>query len=236
MKMNTITNKTALINCIIDNESFKGRRVNASQIGAVDFRLWKDLMGSVHTPAYNVYKAQEDHEPKEVIEKFKDATVDAVKEVFKELGDLYLLDADGKPHATPIKVDADFVAVIEELCSKYAGRVGTQKAVELQIVESQISNNNKLLKQYEELNGVKEETIEKIKKELEELDKEKARILELPDMRKGRPEMTSLDTFRLQLENHIGRFLKGEKAKSWEEKQAEDEKKKAERKARKKNK
>lgn len=233
MKTNTITSKTALINCIIDNVSFKNRKINAEQIGAENFRVWKDYMTDCHKLAYNLYRLTEDHADKSEKTKAKDNLINKIKDIFAEMGDIYLLDKDGNKHATPIKVNDDFVNDIVDLASKYAGKVGTNKAPELQLIESKIRNNKDLLSKYEKLNGVKAETIAAIEQELETLATQKEDLENLPDMKTGRPMMSGAETFRREFEQHLGRFIKGQKAKTWEEKEAEDAAKKAARKAKK---
>lgn len=218
MEETKIICKTAMIDCLIDNNRFNNRRINAEQIGAKDFRTWTNLMADLHKVAYKVYEATENHTDTEAprSDLFKH-----VKLILSVIGDLELVDKDGNTHKAPVTIDDKFANDIADLCANYAGKIGKDKAPELQYNESKLANARTMLKKYQALNGVNPDAIKALEDEIAELEEEHDDLMNTPDMCKGKPTVASPGTFRQKFEAHLARTIEGQKAKSWEEYQEE---------------
>lgn len=225
MNNNTIVSKTALIDCLVDNNRFKNHRVNAEQIGAEDFRTWCGLVYDLQKSAYAVYEAQENHADTAAPRRNLFANV---KTILNAIGDLELVDKDGNKHKAPVTIDDQFSADLADLCANYAGRIGSDKAPALQLVESRLNNAKTTLRKYAKINGVDPNTIKALEDEIENLEDERAELMETPDMCINKPVINSPNAFRKQFECHLARTIVGQKAQSWEEYEtAKEERRKA---------
>lgn len=211
---NKIVSKTAFMDCLVDNNRFKSHIINAEQIGSEDLRVWTGLVADLHKAAYKVYEAQENHADTKAP---KDALYANVKVILAAIGDLELVDKDGNKHKAPVTIDDKFSADLADLCSNYAGKIGSDKAPALQLVESRLSNARTMLNKYKKLNGINPDTITALENEIEELNDERADLMNTADMCKDKPVMTSPNAFRKAFEHHLARTITGQKAKSWEE-------------------
>lgn len=214
MTNNIIVSKTAFMDCLVDNNRFKSHKINAEQISAEDLRVWTALVADLHKAAYKVYEAQENHADTKAP---KAALFANVKVILNAIGDLELTDKDGNKHKAPVTIDDKFSADIADLCSNYAGKIGSDKAPALQLVESRLSNARTTLNKYRKLNGVNPDTITALENEIEELTEERSTLMETADMCIDKPVMTSPNAFRKAFEHHLARTIMGQKAKSWEE-------------------
>lgn len=230
MMNNTIIAKTALLDSMIYNNRFANKTITAAQIGAEDLKTWTDLVNDLHKHAYAVYEAQENHVSDRA--DLNTSLFNSVKTIIAAIGDLSFTDAHGNEHKAPMVINDNFCKDLMELATKYAGRMGKDKAPELQLIESQISNTRKTLNQYENINGVNPDTIANLKAQLEELQAKKADLMNTADMCKDKPAIASPATFRKAFEHHLARAIEGQKAQSWEEYEAAKAARKAARKAR----
>ena len=216
---NNITTKTALVDCLVDNNRFATRKLNAEQIGAENFRNWKNLIADLHRVAYITYSECENSD---LIANNPNLNLtpvfDAIRAILAEIGDI-------NGH----KVCAN--AELATLIIGYSGKRANVDSPDLQLVCSKIRNRTKELAEYEKTNGVNPKAIEKLKAELEELATEKAALIASPDNRIKKPTRSSAEMFRLEVEHRLARVIADQKAKTWEELEAEAEAKRAERRA-----
>lgn len=225
----TITNKSKLQECLSKNVHYttSDSYLSATQIGD-DFKVWKDMCKAVQPLAYAVGEAHQNHaDPKEAMS----ALVNKMKEFLAVIGPMSLYDAEGNAHDAKVTIDDEFTNGLSFVCATYAGKEGKDEAPALQLARSQKRNAEKLLNEYSDVNGVDPATIEHLKNEVAEYDKKIKELLDTKDMSVPKFVPASEGAFRKNLENHIGRTLNRQKAKSWEEYQAEAEAKRKARRA-----
>jgi hypothetical protein len=207
---NTMNIATTLQDCLSYNNRFANAKLNADQLSAENLKTWSTLVADLHKAAYGVYEFCENNDLKAEDESVnKDAVYSALRAILAELGEV----KGYKLHAN----DALAINVIG-----YAGKRGNDDSPALQLCLSKIRNNTTLLDKYSKLNGVSEETIAAIKKDIETLEQEKAVLLAAPDNRIKKPTRTSATMFRLEVEHRLARAINDQKAKSWEQLEAEE--------------
>lgn len=214
-----VTSTTALVDCLVDNNRFATRKLTADQLGAENFRNWKDLLADLHRVAYMTYADCENN----------DLTTDSpnidLTPVFNALR--VVLAQLGEVNGHKISANAELATLI----IGYSGKRGNVDSPELQLCLSKIRNRQQELEKYENTNGVNPEAIESLKAELEKLQDEKAELLASPDNRIKKPTRSSADAFRLEVEHRLARLIADQKARSWEELEAEAEAKRQARRA-----
>lgn len=214
-----LTSTTALVDCIVDNNRFATRKLTAEQLGAENFRIWKELIADLHKVAYLAYSDCENN----------DLAVDNpnidLNPVFDKLR--AILAEFGEINGHKVCANAELATLI----IGYSGKRGNVDSPELQFCLSKIRNRQQELAKYENTNGVNPEAIENLKAEIESLQDEKAELLASPDNRIKKPTRATADSFRLEVEHRLGRLIADQKAKSWEELEAEAEAKRKERRA-----
>lgn len=205
--MNNIT----LQNCLTLNNRFAGARLTADQLGAEELKEWTTLVARLHSAAYSVYALCENSNlTVESTSVDKSAVFTALREVLSAVGE----------------VNGHKLVANEELATLiigYAGKRGNSDSPELQLCLSKLHNRIKELAEYERTNGVKPETIQSMKDEIEALKAEKDKLLSSPDNRIKAPTRTSANAFRLEVEHRLARAITEQKAKSWAELEAEAE-------------
>lgn len=214
-----VTATTALVDCIVDNNRFATRKINAEQIGAENFRDWKDLIASLHRAAYVVYsKCENDNLTTDNPTLDFSSVFNALRVILAEFGEI-----NGHKLTANAELATNIVG--------YAGKRANSDSPELQLVCSKISNRQRELAKYKDTNGVNPDYIKALEDEIEELKEEKSELLNQPDNRIKTPTRTSPDMFRLEVEHRLARVIADQKAKSWEELEAEAEAKRKERRA-----
>lgn len=205
--MNNIT----LQDCLTYNNRFANKLLNADQLGAEALQEWTTLVVRLHSAAYSVYALCENSNlTVESTSVDKSAVFTALREVLSAVGE----------------VNGHKLVANEELATLivgYAGKRGNSDSPELQLCLSKIRNRTRELKKYETTNGVKPETIQAMKDEIEKLEKEKQTLLDNPDNHIKAPTRTPANTFRLEVEHRLARAITKQKAKSWAELEAEAE-------------
>lgn len=214
----TFTNST-LADCLVDNNRFATRKLTADQLGAENFRGWNNLIDELHKVAYSVYSKCENDDIA------KATSVLNLEPLFTSIRKVLTLVGDINGH----KVFP--TAELATLIIGYSGKRANADSPELQLVLSKIRNRKKELAEYKDTNGVRPETIKAMEDEIVELEDKKAELLAEPDNRIKKPTRTSTAMFRLEVEHRLARVIADQKAKSWEELEAEEEARKAERKA-----
>lgn len=209
----TIVNKTALADSLLFNERFGNKRLNAEQIGAEDLHNWKTLFTNLHKAAYTVYELCENDEPTE--EDLEGLDLD---EVFNALRELYNAVGEVNGH----KMYVTTKAAIHVIGKSGTGN-GNEYAPALQFVMSKKSNAQNYLRNLKKINGVNPEAIQEQEAIIEAADEEISALKDIPDMWKKVPTRTKPDQFRADVERYIARAIKGQKAKSWETLEAEDQ-------------
>lgn len=213
----TIVSRTAFFDCIIYNNRFTGRKLNADQIGAEDFAIWKEGIIDLHKKAYAVYECNENHTHNADA---MSALFAEVKSVLDAIGNLSFADKDGNTHNAPITIDDNFVNGLMAVVANYAGRIGKKKAAEVELIESKIRNNKTLLAKYSALNGVNPDAIAHLEAEIEEFEDELDTLKNTPDMIIDKPVIANPETFRKYFEHHLARVIEKQSAQSWEEYEA----------------
>lgn len=216
--MKNFTNST-IAECLVDNNRFATRKLTADQLGAESFRSWTDSISKLHLAAYSIYAKCENDNISQATEHL-DLTplFDVIRSILEGIGDIN----GHKVYPT---------AELATLIIGYSGKRANADSPELQLVLSKIRNRKKELAEYKDTNGVKPETIKAMEDEIVELEDKKAELLTEPDNRIKKPTRTSTAMFRLEVEHRLARVIADQKAKSWEELEAEEEARKAERKA-----
>ena len=209
---NTITiSSTTLQDCLVQNNRFANKSLNADQLGADTLKSWTSLITRLHSVAYSVYAICENNNlTLESSSVNKSALFNTLREVLSVVGEV-------KGHKLCANDD------LANLIMSYSGKRGNDDSPELQLCMSKIRNRNNELKDYEKTNGVKPETIQAMKDEIEELEEEKKALLNSPDNRIKKPTRTSASAFRLDVEHRLARVITEQQAKSWEELEAEAE-------------
>ena len=206
-----VTTTSALVDCIVDNNRFATRKITAEQIGAENFRNWKELIADLHRVAYSIYADCENN----------DLAIDSksvnLSPVFESLRTV--LAQFGEVNGHKLTANAELATLV----IGYAGKRSNVDSPELQFVNSKIRNRTKELAQYENTKGINPEYIANLKTEIEDLKAERTELLEKPDNRIKAPTRTNVDAFRLEVEHRLARVVAEQKAKSWEDLEAEAE-------------
>lgn len=215
-----LTSTTALVDCIVDNNRFASRKLTAEQLGAENFRIWKELIADLHRVAYFAYCDCENNDLS------TDSTAINLTPVFDALR--AILAEFGEINGHKVTANAELATLV----IGYSGKRGNVDSPELQFCLSKIRNRQQELAKYESTNGVNPEAIENLKAEIEDLQAEKAELLASPDNRIKKPTRSTAESFRLEIEHRLGRLIAEQQAMSWEELEAEAEAKRKERRAR----
>lgn len=207
-------------NNLIHNNRFANIMLNSDQFATpADFDAWKKSINDLHSAAYGVYALCENNNLRvNSISVDKSAVYNAIRAIFAIIGE----------------VNGHKLCANEELATLiigYAGKRGNADSPELQLCLSRIRNRQRELSEYEQTNGVRPETIQKMKEEIEQLQQEKSALLAAPDNRIKKATRSTANTFRLEVEHRLARAIANQQAKSWEELEAEAEAKRKERRA-----
>ena len=214
-----VTATTALVDCLVDNNRFATRKINAEQIGAENFRDWKGLIQSLHNAAYKVYcMCENDNMSTDNPALDFSSVFNALRVILAECGEV---------NGHKLTANAELATLIVG----YSGKRANADSPELQLVCSKISNRQRELAKYRDTNGVNPDYIKSLEDEIEELKEEKATLLDQPDNRIKQPTRTNFEAFRLEVEHRLARVITEQKAKTPEELDAEAEAKRQARRA-----
>lgn len=209
--MSMINTTTALIDSLVENNRFASKKLTADHIGADNFNTWKSLVSALQNEAYHIYcKCENDNLAEETKHLNLDGVFNAIRDIFNEFGEI---------NGHKIKPTAEFATLI----IGYSGKRANSDAPELQLCASRIKNRQAELKLLKATNGVNPDAIAHVEAEIEALNAEKAVLLATPDMRTKAPTRAAADTFRLEVEHRFARLISDQKAKTWEELEAEKE-------------
>lgn len=223
MNKNTITTNKALVDALVYNNRFANKSVDGDQITAEGLSAWKASVEKLHRAAYSAYVVCENSGLKaESNDIDKSEIFNAIREILAIIGEV---------NSHKMYANAEMaVAVIG-----YSGKRANKDAPELQYCVSRIRNLTKEISDYEKLNVTDEDykatKLAEMNASLATLEEEKSALLKTADMRIKQPTRTSANAFRLDVEHFLARAITGQLAKTLAELDAEDEERKARRKA-----
>jgi len=220
MNNNTMTvSASTLQDCLTNNNRYANIRLNADQLGAENLKVWSALVNDLHSAAYSVYALCENNGlTVESDSVDKSAVYNAVR---------VILAAIGVVNGHKLCANEELVTLI----IGYAGKRANSDSPELQLCLSKIRNRQKELAEYENTKGVNPETIQNLRNEIEKLTEEKKALIDSPDNRIRVATRSTANAFRLEVEHRLARAISDQKAKTWEELEAEAEAKRKERRA-----
>lgn len=212
---NTIFAQTLITNLTIKNH--KSSMLNGEAIGAENFAKWQFAMKCAYEAFYR-YQS----ECFNLAKKGEDATPDATN-AFKELQAILNLIGEVNGHAIPksmqlLNAVSQYAIKTKEV---YVGKAG--------LVKSELDNYKR---EYRNLaNGVNEEYVEKLEKNIAEKEEELRILATAIDSADKSKTRANWATFRYNVETTLAQVISDQQAKSWEELEAEAEAKRAERRA-----
>ena len=210
--MATIVNKTALVDSLQFNNRFGNKKLMSKDIGAEDMHNWKQLITNLHKAAYDVYVLCQNEEPTEEDLTGLDLTAvfDALREVYTQIGE----------------VNGHKMYVTAKAATLIIGKSGTGNGNEyhpdLQFAMSKKSNAQTYLHKLSKIEGVNPEALDEQQRIIEAADEEIAALKNQPDMWKKVPTRTKPEAFRADVERYIANVIKCQKAKTWEQLEAEE--------------
>lgn len=210
---------TALQDILSDNNRYASALINAKHIGAEDLKAWTTLVNNLHIAAYRVYVTCE-NSGLTVDSKSVDKTpvYEALRAILAIIGD----------------VNGHKLYANEELATLvigYSGKRGNADSPALQYCLSKLGNRKRELAKAKDINGLEPKYIKSLEDQIAELEEEKKELLSSADNRVKKPTRTTANAFRLDLEHRLARVIADQKAKTWEELEAEAEAKRKERRA-----
>lgn len=221
MANNIITTKTALVDSLVFNNRFGNKKLTGDQIGAENLHNWKNLVEALHKASYDVYVLCENDEPTE-----EDLAALDMSKVYEALRNIYAQIGEVNGHKMYV------TSKIATLCVAKSGTGnGNWYAPDMQFAMSKLSNAKKLLRDYQKTNGVNPEAIKEQEDLIESISDEIATLKDTPDMWHKTATRVKPESFRADVERSIARAIAGQKAKTWDELEAEEQKRKDDRKA-----
>lgn len=212
-------NTSTLVDALVYNNRFATAKLNAEQLGAENFGVWKNLVNDLHRKAYTIYTQCENNGLKvEDSAVNKTEVFDCIRAILTAIGEVN----EHKLYAN----EESAIAIIG-----YAGKRGNADSPELQYCDSRIRGLRNEIKAYEKLNvqnaEYKAQKLAEMNEQLEKLQEDKKGLLATADMRIKQPTMTTESAFRLDIEHLFARAIVGQMAKSLEQldKEAEERKK-----------
>jgi hypothetical protein len=219
MNNKIITSTTALVDCIVDNNRFATRKLNAEQIGAENLRNWKDLINTLHKESYIVYAECENNDLSADDPSLNLTPVfSALRSILAEFGEV---------NGHKLFANTELATLV----IGYSGKRGNLDSPALQLCNSKLGNRRRELAKFEKTNGVNPDAIKALQDEIADLEAERDDLIDSPDNRIKEPTRTTADAFRLDVEHRLARVIAEQKAKTWEQLEAEDAARKAERRA-----
>lgn len=211
MNNNITISGTTLQDCLVLNNRFANVRITADQIGAEGLKEWSTLLDSLHKAAYSVYALCESNN--------MTADSDSVdkSEVYSVLHTILSVIGDVKGHK--FRANEELATLI----ISYSGKRANSDSPELQLCLSRLRNRQRELTEAQKYNGVNPDFIKMVKEEIERLNEEKSALLAQPDSRIKVPTRTTENAFRLEVEHRLARAISDQRAKSWEQLEAEAE-------------
>ena len=211
----TTTNNNALINLMLANRGFSNARINSKDLDATIVKEWHDLLDKLHSASYKVAstsyntKGNVDYSP----------IYATISKVWAYIGEV---------NGDKLRSDENTALV---LCSK-ATREAVKKSADLQYVYSQKNNSAKYLRELENTNGANEDTIAKIKADIEEFNKQIEELKAESGNQYKQFAKCSASVFYKAVEDFVADMIEDRLTMTEEEVQAEAEAKRLERRQR----
>lgn len=222
--MANIINKTSLVDSLVFNNRFGNKKLTAVQIGAEDLHIWESLITNLHKVSYEVYVLCENDNPTE-----EDLSALDMTKVYNALRDILAQIGDINGHKMYVTTK------MATLCVAKSGTGnGNWYAPELQFKMSQLSGAKRTLRDYQKTNGINPDSIKELETLIDTYEDEVSELKNTPDMWRKIATRTSANAFRSDVERTIARAISGQKAKTWDELEAEDKARKEDRKAKRK--
>lgn len=216
--MNNIA-KTLVHNCTIMNN--REATINGGQIGIDAYAVWKNALENAHRAFYKyecaIITASINPE-----KSAKDATAEAYTALQT------ILDLVGEVNGHPIHKSADLLNVL----SKYAMVDKKERIGNAMLIQSQIKNLRSELRNVNE--GVSEDWIAAKEQELTAKQEELRLADKQSESASKYNTRAKYGTFASKMECALGKIVKGQEAKTWEELEAEEQARKDAAKARRK--
>ena len=212
---NTIKNLSEILSVNAKDYAVKNA-ITAEVIGVENFRQWKNLCHNVLKACYEcrrvcrVNGGEIDYTP----------LYDSMKVVFSMLGKV-----NGHALTCEAGTATEIMAWTLKLTTVYDN-------TELGLLRTQIGNDRRTLSSYEGKNGIKAETIEALKKSIEEKTSKYDEMMEIAGNAHKEATIVSEATFRKSFEKFLGDRINGQLMKTYAQLEAEAEARKAEKKAR----
>ena len=210
---------SGLVEALVENSHFAGKKVDKGQISAKALRKWSEKVEELRIASYDVYSRCEN-------DNIRLENLDSVKidEIFVILFDIFSMcpTKNGKIHASPAMV---------ELCIAYAGCRKVVNSAEMAEAKSNLRTYRKKLSEAVENESVTEEYVESLENLVEKWQDKVDELSEIADNRLTVPKPVAQARFRVEFEQMVGRKLENRLCMTKEELIAEKEAKRAERKA-----
>ena len=209
---NTTTNNNALINTLLANRGFSNARINAKDLDATIVKEWHDLLDRLHSASYTVASTSYN----------TSGNVD-YSPIYNVIGKVWAYI--GEVNGGKLRSDENTALV---LCSK-ATREAVKKSASLQYIYSQKNNSARYLRELENTNGANEKTIEKVRADIEEFNRQIEELKAESGNQYKQFAKCSPSVFYKAVEDYIADMLEDRLTMTEEEVQAEAEAKRLER-------
>lgn len=220
-------NMSIIAQALTVNATIKSRKaamLNGEHIGIEDFAKWKAATHEVYMTFYNYNQ--------KVLEAAFTENVDTVKVTTYAMNALQaLLDMIGDVNGHRIVKNPDMIKSVLVSVANYATKDKTERVGEALKVASELANYKK---EYRNIsNGMSEEYISALEKNIEEHTARLATLDAMPGSAKVSKTRANEATFRFALERTLAQIINCQAMKTWEELEEEEKARKEEKKARK---
>jgi hypothetical protein len=202
----------ALVNLLLTNRGFSNAKINAKDIDATIVKEWHELLDRLHSAAYTVASTS-----------YNNAGNVDYSPIYNVVGKVWAYL--GEVNGAKLRSDENTALV---LCSK-ATREAVKKSANLQYVYSQKANSTRYLRTLESTLGTNPDTIAKVKKDIEEFEKQIEDLKKESGNQYKQFAKSSASAFYKAVEDYVADMLEDRLAMTEEEVQAEAEAKRQER-------
>ena len=203
---NTVTTNNAIANAIIVNRGFSGAKLNGKDFDAEIVKELHKYYDTIHSACYKVASM-----------KYNNADNIDESPIYSALTELYKYIGEIK--GAKLRNDDKVASVLESL----AIRLAVRKSADLQYVYSQKSNSTRYLRDLENTNGACEDTIAKVKADIEEYDKKITELKGISGNQYKQFANSNANTFYKGLEDYLADMIEKRVCMTEEEVQKEEE-------------
>ena len=210
--MNTNTTTIAnLASTLVYNNRFGSNKINGDQLGSESFDQWKKMEEALLEASYRVAVKCHDSALRD------DRNAVDYSGLYNALHPI--LAAIGEVNGHRLYANAAFANIMVGL----SYREVDSKSTELADIDLQLRNRRSELRSAKELNGVNPEYLEELQDKIDALSEKSKELCKLPDNKVKIIKSATITSFRLKLEHELARIITEQKAKTWEELEAEEE-------------